>query len=106
MNYDAGSPEHLTELRRSSWTLRKFTTRPGLSERATGILHRYDGQPYDPKRFEFLEDAWEHDHCVVCGRMLIEDPYDDAVDTGYTDGKAWLCIYCFEQHLAPKNENT
>ena len=63
MSYDAGSPEHVAKLRKSSWTLQKYKTRPGLVERrADGMLCRYDGQPYDSKRLDLVEDAWEHDH--------------------------------------------
>ncbi len=87
MSYDAGSPEHIAKLRMSSWILQKFKTRHGLVEKgAEGVLQRYDGQPYDSNRFELVEDAWEHDHCVLCGQMLMENTSDNAIDAGYTDG--------------------
>jgi hypothetical protein len=106
MSYDSGSPEHIAELRKSSWSLQRFTTRHGLVDRNTGVLHRYDGQPYDPERFELCEDAWEHDHCVTCGRVMMEHPDDAAIDTGYTDGKEWLCASCFTWYLGKSNEST
>jgi hypothetical protein len=107
VSYDAGSPEHIAELRKSSWTLQKFKTRPGLAEKGDhGCLQRYDGQSYDPERFELWEDAWEHDHCVLCGQMLMDETCDNAIDTGYTDGRDWVCPPCFTHYVCPKNDNT
>lgn len=106
MSYDSGSSEHIAELRKSSWTLQKFKTLPGLVEKGVdGPLRRYDGQPYDPIRYELWEDAWEHDHCVLCGQMLMEEACDNyAIDTGHTDGSDWICPPCFARHLSLKND--
>jgi Clp amino terminal domain, pathogenicity island component len=52
----------------------------------------------DAGHFELVPDGWKADHCLICDWELSESE-DDAHNTGYTNGRDWLCTECFEKFL-------
>lgn len=44
--------------------------------------------------------AWDHEHCALCWDTISE--HEDDQHEGYTDGKDWLCIECFDKYIAPR----
>jgi hypothetical protein len=43
--------------------------------------------------------AWDHEHCVLCTKKISE--LESTEQEGYTDGKAWLCLECYDKYIAP-----
>jgi hypothetical protein len=40
-----------------------------------------------------------HDHCEICWWTLADSP-DAEVNTGFTDGRDWICTECYERFIA------
>jgi len=47
----------------------------------------------DQTGLEIAPDAWDHDHCDICGWKLLRSD-DVAENTGYRNDTSWLCIKC------------
>jgi hypothetical protein len=45
--------------------------------------------------------AWDHEHCELCWATITEQGGD--LQEGYTDGKDWLCVPCYQHYLEPKS---
>lgn len=68
------------------------------------VFHRKTGQfsfdislAEDSKHFMLVEKGWKKDRCFICGWELFEA--EDAHGTGYTNGRAWLCVECCERFV-------
>jgi hypothetical protein len=44
-----------------------------------------------------VQQGWKKDHCVVCRWELYEA--EDEHGTGYTNGRTWLCMECYERFV-------
>ena len=53
----------------------------------------------DPAKFELVKEGWKKDRCAVCRWELYEAPEDETHNTGYTNGRGWLCTECFEKFM-------
>jgi hypothetical protein len=51
----------------------------------------------DSAKFEVLKKGWTKDHCAVCRWELFESKDDPEYGTGYTNGRDWLCMECYEK---------
>ena len=60
----------------------------------------YRGGPYDETRFRMVRGGWDHEHCALCWVTISVNPEDQ--HEGYTDGKDWICVACFQQYVAPR----
>jgi hypothetical protein len=49
------------------------------------------------ENFELLKAGWKKDHCAICRWELVENATDTAHDAGYTNGREWLCLECYEK---------
>ena len=50
----------------------------------------------DSANFKLVKGGWTSDNCVVCGWRLFESEILDH-GSGYTNGRDWLCIECYEK---------
>ena len=50
----------------------------------------------DSANFKLMKGGWASDNCVVCGWRLFESEIL-AHGSGYTNGRYWLCIECYEK---------
>jgi len=49
----------------------------------------------DADHFTLVKDGWKKDHCLVCRWELFEA--DDEHGVGYSNGRDWLCVECYER---------
>ena len=49
---------------------------------------------------EIVKAGWDHAHCELCWTTVSAAGANQ--HDGYTDGKAWLCISCFDTYIAPR----
>ena len=47
-----------------------------------------------------VKDGWDHAHCELCWATL--SVHESHQHDGYTDGRDWLCIGCFDKYIAPR----
>ena len=67
------------------------------------VVHRFSGKvsfdlnlAQDEKSFQLVKGGWKQEHCAICRWTLLasEDPTHNS---GYTNGRDWLCIECYEK---------
>jgi hypothetical protein len=80
-----------------TWTFRKWQPSPALIQKS-GTRSQYCGQKYDPTKYTLDPKGWTHDHCQICWWTL-SDSEDEAINSGYTDGRGWICTECFNNFL-------
>jgi hypothetical protein len=51
----------------------------------------------DSANFTLVKNGWTKDHCFVCRWELFEA--EDEHGTGYTNGRTWLCLECYERFV-------
>ena len=94
--------EHIAEsvkyCRSKKWQKASWKRRPALIAKKGGASSLYIGQTFDPEKFNLVEDGWEHDHCEICWWTLCDSDNPEE-NTGYTDGKDWVCSECYEKLL-------
>jgi hypothetical protein len=79
------------------WHKQSWTPRDAVSERKTGKVSLDLSLADDSVNFELLNDGWKKDHCVVCYWELFESKEDAEHGTGYTNGRDWVCLECYER---------
>jgi hypothetical protein len=57
----------------------------------------------DSPNFALVNGGWKKDHCVICRWELFESNDDLQHGTGYTNGREWLCMECYEKFLLHPN---
>jgi len=83
------------------WEKTKFKSQDGYSVpieggRAMTLLLPGETMP-EGARFE--PDAWDHEHCALCWKKIMEKGGD--FQEGYSDGNDWLCPECYDQYILP-----
>jgi hypothetical protein len=80
-----------------NWHWHKATWKP-----RDVVFHRKDGTcsfdltlAEDSANFEVVKGGWKKEHCFICRWELHES--DDEHGTGYTNGRNWLCMECYER---------
>ncbi len=53
----------------------------------------------DAARYRLLTGGWASDNCVICAWRLFESA-TLAHGSGYTNGRDWLCIECYQKFFA------
>ena len=68
------------------------------------VIHRKNGKfsfelslAADSEDFSLVKQGWKKDRCFICGWELFES--NDEHGTGYTNGRNWLCMECYERFL-------
>ncbi len=93
----------LGEVRRCrlhKWLWRKTPWKPRdcVTDRQTGKVSLDISLAEDSATFELIKGGWKKDHCTVCCWELFESQDDHG--TGYTNGRDWLCLECYEKFWA------
>lgn len=94
----------LVEDRRRTWHKVAFEASDML------LIHRDAGQgsigqelrpgEIPPSNGEVVRGGWDHGHCELCWTEI--SAAGDGQREGHTDGKAWLCVTCFEAYVLPR----
>jgi hypothetical protein len=48
--------------------------------------------------FELIKGGWKKDRCTICCWELFESQDDHG--TGYSNGRDWLCLECYDKFWA------
>src|SRR5438128_4229062 len=81
---------------RGDWTMKEWKAVPALNEKNGRTSAKYNGQNFDPKYFDFIEDGWTHDHCQICSKTISDNPGNsDWATRGHTNGNDWICEQCY-----------
>jgi len=93
----------LGEVRRCrlhKWHWRKVSWKPRdcATERQTGKVSLDVTLAEDSANFEVIKGGWKKDHCTICCWELFESQDDHG--TGYTNGRDWLCLECYDKFWA------
>jgi hypothetical protein len=81
------------------WVKKKWQRQPALVRKDGKAVQLYTGQDYDPKYYDLVQDAWEHDHCGICWKVICDCGSPEHTDKGYFPDFNWLCEECFEKHI-------
>jgi hypothetical protein len=79
------------------WTKRPWTPLDIVVERNRGSISFDLSLADDAANFEVAKGVWKKDYCAVCGWVLFESPEDQTHGTGYTNGRDWLCLECYDK---------
>jgi hypothetical protein len=93
----------LGEVRRCrlhKWHWHKVSWKPRdcVTERQTGKISLDVTLAEDSANFEVIKGGWKKDHCTICCWELFESQDDHG--TGYTNGRDWLCLECYDKFWA------
>ena len=93
----------LGEVRRCrlhKWHWRKASWKPRdcVIKRQSGKVSLDITLAEDPATFEVIQGGWKKDHCTICCWELFESQDDHG--TGYTNGRDWLCMECYDKFWA------
>jgi hypothetical protein len=87
------------------WTKKRFEVVPGVWTPIAGggrILRMFEKGEEIPEGSTLDKTAWDHEHCMLCWQTISEHPSDQ--QEGYTDGKLWLCVDCYNKHIGGTSE--
>jgi len=90
----------LGEVRRCrlhKWHWRKTSWKPQdcVTEKQSGKVSLDMTLPADSANFEVIKGGWKKDRCTICSWELFESQDDHGI--GYTNGRDWVCLECFER---------
>ena len=93
----------LGEVRRCrlhKWHWRKASWKPRdcVTDRQSGRVSLDITLAEDSATFEVVKGGWKKDHCTICCWELFESQDDHG--TGYTNGRDWLCLECYDKFWA------
>lgn len=87
------------------WTKKRFETVEGIwipIEGGGRILRKAEKGEEIPEGAALDKTAWDHEHCMLCWQTISEHP--SYQQEGYTDGKRWLCVDCYNKHIKGTSE--
>lgn len=87
-------------LRKFVWIEREWAPRDVLVDAETQAVF-LDLSLRDDPRFGLVPGGWTHDLCAICGWELNTDGGLDHL-WGFTNGRDWVCVECYEKFLAPQ----
>lgn len=81
------------------WQKRDWAPRDIVVNRTNGsISFDLNLATEDSSTFELLKAGWKRkDRCAVCHWELFESKDDPEHGTGYTNGREWLCLECYDK---------
>jgi hypothetical protein len=84
-------------LRGHMWLWQKATWQPRdvVIQRKSGKLSFDLNLANDAENFEVVKGGWTKDYCAICRWELFAAPDDHG--TGYTNGRDWICMECYER---------
>jgi hypothetical protein len=78
------------------WRKTSWNPRDHVTERKSGRVSLDTTLAEDSANFEVVKGGWKKDHCAICRWDLFESD-DDAHRLGYTNGRDWLCLECYDK---------
>jgi len=83
------------------WRKERFAVTNAWVLKSNPSAHKKPSQnePFDPEKYEIREGAWNHEHCMLCMTTISLLPEHQS--EGYTDGREWLCVACYDKYVAP-----
>ncbi len=85
-------------LHRWHWRKASWKPRDCVTDRQSGKVSLDITLAEDSANFELIKGGWKKDHCTVCCWELFESQDDHG--TGYTNGRDWLCLECYDKFWA------
>jgi hypothetical protein len=93
--------ERVNVLRKSNWYWQKQPWKArDLAVGKDGRLSFDVSLAEDAKSFELRQREWKTDQCPICFWALFESENQSQHNTGYTNGRDWVCIECYEKFLS------
>jgi len=80
------------------WHKALWKPRDCVIERPSGKVSLDITLAEDSVTFEVIRGGWKKDHCTICCWELLESQDDHG--TGYTNGRDWLCLECYDKFWA------
>jgi ClpA/ClpB-like protein len=77
------------------WQKASWKHRDVVIHRKTGKLSQDLTLVEDQENFELIKAGWKKDYCAICGWELFEA--EDNHGTGYTNGRQWVCVECYDK---------
>jgi hypothetical protein len=94
--------KELVEDNSRNWVKQPFKTVVGYWVLIDG--HKLMGKVVDqlelPPNAIIDDTGWDHEHCRLCWETISE--HINYEHEGYTDGKEWLCVKCYEKYITPR----
>jgi len=79
------------------WHKQAWASRDVVIERKTGRVSFDLKLASDAANFDLVPGGGKRDNCAVCHWELFESKDDTTHGTGYTNGRDWLCLECYEK---------
>lgn len=77
------------------WIKRKWKPPDIAVHRTTGQISFDLNLAQGAAHFEVVKGVWKKDHCAVCGWIIWDAPENVSINTGYSNGREWLCLECY-----------
>lgn len=77
------------------WEKKTWTPRDIVLRRGFGTFS-FDLALAQNPEYQLVKGGWTRDHCAVCSWELSEGLGEEHA-TGYTNGRDWLCLECYER---------
>jgi hypothetical protein len=88
----------VTALRKFAWRKREWKALDVLMESGTSDVF-FDLSVEDDPQFKLVTAGWPRDWCLICNWDLNTDGGEEH-SHGYTNGRQWLCVECYEKFLS------
>jgi hypothetical protein len=81
------------------WVRTRFEKVPGYWVPINGgkMLTKVSKDEKIPERAVVENTTWDHENCELCRQTISE--YHTHQQEGYTDGKSWLCVDCYNNYI-------
>jgi hypothetical protein len=91
----------VSRLRETSWHWenKKWQSRDVVISRESGRVSFDLALAKDSEHFQLVKNGWTHDLCAVC-RWKLSESNDADHGIGYTNGRDWLCIECYDKFFS------
>ena len=91
----------LVEGRSRLWRLTSFEPSDALAFESGGQIAvcKRDADD-DVSGPALVPGGWDHEHCELCWEKIFLIPGTN--HSGYTDGREWLCVECYEKFIVPR----
>lgn len=80
------------------WRKQQWTPRDLVVERNTGHISFDLSLAENNEVFEVASHSWKYDLCAICRWRLHQSPGQEH-STGYTNGRDWVCLECYDKFL-------
>ncbi|HEY7099726.1 MAG TPA: Clp protease N-terminal domain-containing protein [Terriglobales bacterium] len=93
----------VAECRRFVWQKKNFAAPDVVLRRSDGTISFDMSLAQDPTTYEILKGGWQETECMVC-HWSLDESEDHEHNTGYTNGRNWLCTECYDKFMKPPDQ--